>query len=116
MLIKLQYYGKGLVKILLDQDTVSSNYNTRSHFSVTESENEVKTENKNVMFVPQAKKVKSGIETFSSIGPKIWNSLPEEFKNTKSLVSLKSQLQDWQFTTCPCSICRTYVAGVGYMD
>ena len=66
-------------------------------------------EKKNVMFVPHVKKVKSGIETFSFIGPKIWNSLPEEFKNTKSLVSFKSKLEDWQFTNCPSSICRTYV-------
>ena len=94
----------------------TSKYNTRSHCSITESENEVKTEKKNVMFVPQVKKVKSGIETFSFIGPKIWNTLPEEFKNTKSLVSFKSKLKDWQFTNCPCSICRTYVAGVGYID
>ena len=94
----------------------TSKYNTRSHCSITESENEVKTEKKNVMFVHKVKKVKSGIETFSFIGPKIWNTLPEEFKNTKSLVSFKSKLKDWQFTNCPCSICRTYVAGVGYID
>jgi hypothetical protein len=57
-----------------------------------------------------------GIETFSFIGPKIWTSLSEELKNTKSLVSFKSKLKDWKFTNCPCSICRTYVAGVGYID
>ena len=57
-----------------------------------------------------------GIETFSFIGPKIWNSLSEDLKNTKSLLSFKSKSKDWKFTNCPCSICRTYVAGVGYLD
>ena len=71
----------------------TSKYNTRSHFSITESENEIKTEKKNVIFVPQVKKVKSGIQTFSIIGPKIWDSLLEEFRN-KSLVSFKSKLKD----------------------
>ena len=94
----------------------TSRYNTRSHTIVTECENGQTVEDKNIMSVPKVNKVKTGIETFSFIGPKIWNSLSEELKNTKSLVSFKSKLKDWKFTNCPCSICRTYIAGVGYTD
>ena len=94
----------------------TSRYNTRSHTIVTECENGQTNEDKNIMSVPKVNKVKTGIETFSFIGPKIWNSLSEELKNTKSLVSFKSKLKDWKFTNCPCSICRTYIAGVGYID
>ena len=91
----------------------TSRYNTRSHSIVTECENGQTIEEKNIMSVPKVK-IKTGIETFSSLGPKIWNSLSEELNNTKSLVSFKSKLKDWKFN-CPCSICRAYIAGVGYI-
>ena len=91
-------------------------YHTRSHFTITETENGTITEEKNVMSIPKANKVKMGIESFSFIGPKLWNTLSEELKNTKSLVSFKSKLKNWKFINCPCSICKTYIAGVGYLD
>ena len=79
-------------------------YHTRSHFAITQNENGRITEEKNAMSIPKANKVKTGIEFFSSIGPKLWNTLLEELKNTKSLVSLKSKLKNWKFTNCPYSI------------
>ena len=48
-------------------------YHTRSHFTITETENGTITEEKNVMSIPKANKVKMGIESFSFIGPKLWN-------------------------------------------
>ena len=93
----------------------TSRYHTRSHFTITETENGSIAEEKNVMSIPKAKKVKTGIESFSFIGPKLWKTPSEELKNTKSLVSFKSKLKNWIFTNCPCSICKTYIAGVGYL-
>ena len=91
-------------------------YHKRSHFTITETENGTTTEEKNVTSIPKANKVKTGIESFSFIDPKLWNSLSEELKNTKSLVSFKAKLKNWKFTNCPCSICKAYIAGVGYLD
>ena len=71
---------------------------TRLNSIVTECENGQAVEEKNIMSVPKVNKVKTGIETFSFIGPKIWNSLSEELKNTKSLVSFKSKSEDSKFT------------------
>ena len=92
------------------------NYHTRSHFSITDSDKIQTVKEKNIVSIPKVNTVKSGIESFSFIGPMIWNSLSEELKTCESLVSFKSKLKDWRFSNCPCSICRNYVSGVGYTD
>ena len=68
------------------------------------------------MKVPSIKKVNTGTETFSFIGPKIWNSLTDDLKSTKSLSSFKSKIKDFDIKNCPCSICKTYIPGVGYLE
>ena len=60
--------------------------------------------------------VHTGIESFSYIGPKLWNSLPEDVKKSNTLESFKSKLKELTITECPCSMCRTYIKGVGYFD
>ena len=92
------------------------NYHTRSHFIVSESDNQQTVKEKNVVSIPKVNKVKSGTETFSFIGPTIWNALPEEVKNTQSVASFKLKLKNYRITNCPCSICRTYIDGVGYIN
>ena len=99
----------------LDESNVP--HHTRSHYNITETEDgNLKVEKKSVMKVPSIKKVNTGTETFSFIGPKIWNSLTDDLKSTKSLSSFKSKIKDFDIKNCPCSICKTYIPGVGYLD
>ena len=55
----------------------TSRYHTRSHFTIAETENGSIAEEKNVMSIPKAKKVKTGIDHFSFIVSKLWNTLSE---------------------------------------
>ena len=57
-------------------------YHTRSHFTITETENGSIAKEKNVLSLPKPKKVKTRIEFFFFIGPKVWNTILEELKNT----------------------------------
>ena len=68
--------------------------------------------NNDDFFVPKVKSVFNGTETF--LGPKLWNSLPEEIKNKDSLQSFKSAIKQWK-PICPCRICKEYVAGIGFV-
>ena len=54
-----------------------------------------------------------GIETASSMGPKLWNKVPTEIKNSKSLEEFK-ELR-FGFPKTPCKICKLLIKHVGYL-
>ena len=56
-----------------------------------------------------------GTETLSFLGPKIWSILPEALKRLSSLKEFKKQIKLWKPEKCPCRICKTFVAGVGFV-
>ena len=91
-------------------------YQTRSHYSITENEGQQNIDKKYVLTVPKVYKVKTGTESLSNIGPILLNSLPEDVKNADTLASFKSKVKELTFDNCPCSICKTYIQGVGYLD
>ena len=61
---------------------------SRSHYNIAENESGQAMNKKNFMYVLKVKKVRTGTETFSHIGPKIWYSLPESIKRVGYIVLL----------------------------
>ena len=57
-----------------------------------------------------------GRETLSFLGPKIWALVPDDIKTSKSLVEFKQLIKTWIPINCPCRLCKTFVAGVGFVD
>ena len=55
------------------------------------------------------------IETRSSIGPKLWDKVPTEIKNSKSLEEFKARIKSWVPKNCPCKICKLFIKHVGYL-
>ena len=56
-----------------------------------------------------------GIETASSIGPKLWDKASTEIKNSKSLEEFKVRIKSWVPKNCPCKICKLFIKHVGYL-
>ena len=56
-----------------------------------------------------------GIETASSIGPKLWDKVPIEIKNSKSLEESKARIKSWVPKNCSCKICKLFIKHVGYV-
>ena len=64
---------------------------------------------------PNVESVLKGEQSLRSFGPKVWNSmLPDSLKGCKSLSEFKTRIKSWIPTNCPCKLCKTYIAGVGY--
>ena len=59
--------------------------------------------------------VRYGIETASFVGPRIWNSLPQEIKESTSLQIFKSKIKSWTPKNCPCKLCKNYMQHLGYL-
>ena len=47
-----------------------------------------------------------GIETASSIGPRLWGKVPTEIKISKSLEEFKVRIKSWVPKNYPCKICK----------
>ena len=56
-----------------------------------------------------------GTETASFFGPKIWDTLPNNYKDAASLKSFKVNLKRWIPENCPCILCKTYIQRVGFL-
>ena len=59
--------------------------------------------------------VRYGTETLAHLGPKIWAIIPNDFKESESLKLFKSKIKFWKPSLCPCKLCKTYIAGIGYI-
>ena len=55
-----------------------------------------------------------GSESLSFLGPKIWEMLPVDLKNSDSLDSFKSGIKNWRPQECPCRLCKRYIHQVGF--
>ena len=56
-----------------------------------------------------------GIAAASSIGLKLWDKVPTETKNSKSLEEFKARIKSWVPENCPCKICELFFKHVGYL-
>ena len=61
------------------------------------------------------KSCKYGSETVSNLGAKLWDILPENIKKAESLQEFKNKIKYWTPLNCPCKLCKTYIANVGYV-
>ena len=56
------------------------------------------------------------LNSFRSLGPRIWRLVPDELKAIKSLNVFKEKIKSFEFKDCPCNLCKDYIQGVGYLD
>ena len=56
-----------------------------------------------------------GQDSLQYFGPIIWNLIPNEIRNVETLNTFKGLIRKWSPDKCPCRLCKTYVANVGYI-
>ena len=71
--------------------------------------------NNNAFRRRQVNSVYHGTESLSFLGPKIWDMLPLEIKESESLQIFKSKIKKWIPSQCPCRLCRIYVPQLGFV-
>ena len=63
----------------------------------------------------RVKSVWNGTESVSYLGPKIWDLVPNEIKESESLNGSKFKIKRWVLEGCPCRICKIYLEQVGFI-
>ena len=56
-----------------------------------------------------------GTENLRALGPKIWNIIPLDIKNSASLAIFKQKIKSWTPVNCPCRLCQNYVEGFAFV-
>ena len=56
-----------------------------------------------------------GIQTTSSIVPKLWAKFPTEIKDSKSLEEFKVQIKTYFPKNSSCKICKLFIKHLGYI-
>ena len=66
---------------------------------------------------PNVNSVYNGEQSLRCFGPIVWNEmLPNVLKDCKSLDEFKCRIKSWIPENCPCKLCKTYIAGLGYTN
>ena len=66
--------------------------------------------------LPQVKSVNYGLKPLRYFGPKIWNILPNDIKNSRTLREFSKEVKSWIPRNCPCRICENYIYLVGFTN
>ena len=57
----------------------------------------------------RVKSVRYGTESISFLAPKIWETLPNEIKDSDTLQIFKAKIKNWVLVECPCRLCKIYL-------
>ena len=57
-----------------------------------------------------------GTETISYRGPKTWDMVPQNIKDSLSLAEFKSKIKSWKPNDCACRLCKTFIPQLGFID
>ena len=49
-----------------------------------------------------------GSNSLESVGPQIWNGLPNKMKSAKNLKNFKLMIKEWNGPECKCSACCSF--------
>ena len=77
-------------------------YNLRSEASHFKKENDKSTH--------------YGMQSAGHLGPKIWNIVPQNIRESNSLNEFKSLIKFWKPDTCPCRLCKNHIAQMVLLD
>ena len=61
------------------------------------------------------KSVKNGINRISHLAPKVWDIVPNEIRNPRTLNLFKKKIKTWIPSDCPCYNCKAYIRGVCFI-
>ena len=60
------------------------------------------------------KTVRYGSESLSYLGPRLWNILPDEYKNLQSVKDFKAKIRSWVPENCR-RLCKIYIHHIGFI-
>ena len=57
-----------------------------------------------------------GLDTLAVRGPHVWENVPKELQNLKSIKEFKRKVKTWRPDFCTCRLCKIYIHNIGYIQ
>ena len=109
-------HQRNLRKLAIEMYKVKNNLSpTPLQELFVEHVNSYDLRNKRSWEVSNARTVNNGTETIRYRGPKTWDLLPNDIKESDSLEIFKSRIKKWKPHGCECRLCKTYVFNLGFI-
>ena len=70
---------------------------------------------KSDFIIPKVRTELYGKCTVRYLGPVIWNTVPLQLKQIKSLNGFKNLIRNWKPNNCPCRLCKNYIPNLGFL-
>ena len=64
---------------------------------------------------PNTRTVAYGTETISYRGPKTWELIPRNIKDSSTLAEFKHKIKQWLPDSCECRLCKVFIHHLGYI-
>ena len=79
------------------------------------SQPEYNLRNKTHFATQPIRTVHYGDNSLRYLGPKLWELIPSDMKDTKSVEFFKNRIKNRMPDNCPCRLCKTYIYQVGFL-
>ena len=56
-----------------------------------------------------------GLSSIKGLASQIWELVPQSFRKCKTLNEFKTNTKSWYPDHCPCRLCKTYIAQLGFI-
>ena len=56
-----------------------------------------------------------GTESIGFLASKIWEIVPDNIKESSTIIKFKRKIKGWIPTNCPCRLCRTFIPNLGFV-
>ena len=83
--------------------------------STLNQENRYELRNRTDFIIQSVNLVHYGLESLSYLGPKSWETVPLDLKQTKSLSEFKAKIKKWNPKTRPCRYCKRHLQNIGFI-
>ena len=80
-----------------------------------QKENKYNLRNEQIWEIRAVKSVYNGTESLSFRGPKTWDILPRDIRNSESLSEFIFKVKLWKPEGCTCRLCKVYVNNLGFI-
>ena len=79
------------------------------------SQPEYNLRNKTSFATRPIRTVHYGDNSLRYLGPKLWELIPSDMKDTESVEVFKNRIKNWIPDNCPCRLCKTYIHEVDFI-
>ena len=59
---------------------------------------------------------KYGLNSIRFFGSKVWQMVPMQIRNLKSLEDFRNKIRRWEPDGCDCKLCKDFVLNLGYVN